>query len=187
MSKLLFAAILRKNHEISNCQLDFFWQQARLADLPESIYEIIKPYFHLFPEIQSLYRRKGFLDGLTCKLEIKKRIIRYLEDGDQYTKCIVDHVPAQSELIIICLNELLIAERLNFSYCPVNKSRIYTLESRYLSIQRSIMRILSNDDGVDKKYICNELKGVKKKAIRQNITDLIRSGQIQMKQGKYTC
>lgn len=187
MSKLLFATILRKNHEISNCQLDFFWQKANKADLPEKIFEIVKPYFHLFPEIQCLYRQKGILDGLYCKGEIKQRILNLLGQGDQYTKFIVDHVPARPELVIACLNELLHAERINFSYCPVNKSRIYTLESKYLAIQRSILTILQRDTGVDKNFICNEVKGVKKKAIRQNINDLIRSGQIHLKQGKYTC
>ncbi|WP_417212012.1 hypothetical protein [Acinetobacter venetianus] len=187
MSKLLFATILRKNHEISNCQLDFFWQKARNADLPESIYEIVKPYFHLLPEIQSLYREKGFLNGLTCKQEVKSRIIDCLSHGSQYTKFIVEHIPAEAELVLLCLNELLAAERVKFSYCSVHKSRIYTKETSYLGIQRSILSVLkmSADVGVDKQYICNEVKGVKKKAIRQNISDLNRAGQIQMKQGKY--
>lgn len=186
MSKLLFAAILRKNQEINNCQLEYFWQQAKSASLPISILNIIKPFIHLFPEIQNVYRQKGLLDGLSCKQELKKRILDLLKEGGQYTKSIIESVPADSELILTCINELLIAERIKFTYCAMQNSRLYTLEANYQNIQLSIINVLKKYDvGVDKRHICNEVTGVKKKAVSQNLTDLFRSGEIQLKQGKY--
>lgn len=186
MSKLLFAAILRKNHEINNCQLDYFWQQAKLASLPTQIFNIIKPFIHLFPEVQNIYRLRGILDGLTCKQEIKKRILQFVREGGQYTKSIIDSVPANSELTLTCINELLIAERIKFAFCTMQNSRIYTLEANYQNIQQSIFKVLKKYDvGIDKHLICKEVTGVKKKAVSQNLTDLFKSGQIQLKQGKY--
>lgn len=188
MSKLLFTTILRKNNEIPNCQIEYFWQESKRANLPHLIFEILKPHIHLFPEIQNIYRQKGLLDGLVCKQEIKKRILEVLKDGGIYTKSIIDSVPASADLTLVCINELLIAERIKFTYCTMQESRLYTLQASYQSIQQSIIRVLRKYDvGVDKRHICNEVHGVKKKAISQNLTDLFKAGQIQLKQGKYTC
>ncbi|WP_151765820.1 hypothetical protein [Acinetobacter colistiniresistens] len=186
MSKLLFTTILRKNKEINNCQVEYFWQQAKVASLPEHILKILMPYLHLFPEIQNMYRQKGLIEGLVCKQKIKKLVLELLKGGGQYTKSIIDSVPASSELTLSCINELLVAERIKFSYCTSQESRFYTLEANYQNIQQSIMRVLREYDvGADKRHICNSVKGAKKKAVSQNLTDLFKSGQIQLKQGKY--
>lgn len=188
MSKLLFTTILRKNTEMSNCQIDYFWKQAKLASLPNNIFQKIKPSLHLLPEIQNVYRLYGLIEGVTCKLQIKQAVIQLLEAGCQYTKMIVESISAEPQLVLFCISELLIAERIKYTYCIGQDSRLYSLGMNYQSIQQSIIDVLKkSDNGVEKNHICSEVKGVKKKAVNQNVTDLFKSGQIKMKHGKYTC
>lgn len=187
MSKSIFAEILRKKCEVNNTNLEILWQKAKQAALPEPVFKLIKPHLKLIPEIQNQYLKKGLIQGIKCKMKIKNEILQRLKDGGQYTSALVETIPAEVELIISCLNELSIAERIEFTYCPVENARFYTATDHYLEIQRSIIKLLNKSNGVDKDHICTELRGVKKRAIRQNLSDLIKAGQINLKQGKYTC
>lgn len=187
MSKSVFAEILRKKCEVSNTNLEFLWLKAKEAALPVQVFELIKPHLNLIPEIQNQYLKKGLIKGIKCKLTIKSEILKRLKQGGQYTSALVETIPADVELVISCLNELSIAERITFSYCPVENARFYTATDHYLEIQSSIIKLINRSEGVDKDQICTELRGMKKRAIRQNLNDLIKAGQIHLKQGKYTC
>lgn len=188
MSKFLFAAVLRKNGEVSNCQVDYFWQLAKKAKLSEKIFNQIQPHMHLFPELQAIYAHHGKIEKILSKHDVKQKITECLENGACYTKYIVLCVPADAELILTCINELLVAERITYHFCVDRNERLYSLVSDYREIQKAIIKTLkTNGNSADMQSIFDGVTGVKKEAISQNLSDLFMSGKINLKHGRYTC